>query len=218
MYTLLGFLFIMGIVLLIYSSKLTDEKIKRIGLIIGSLIALTTLLKGTWDLAKGFNPSTTEVGENNYAQSDEEVGSKESEERKRDTIVVEKNTVTSYNQSGGVTANEYHHHEGTPDPPVEQEIIRILNTINPKIIDQYRHGKTAMCVMISPSNQTELNRIKSKLEEKKLLKFLPNGNTNMASMGCSFNSSLGICINDVDELNTNGYNLHFLENFESLLK
>jgi hypothetical protein len=120
--------------------------------------------------------------------------------------------VKSVNQQGGITANQVNIYNKEPEPLIEIEIIRILNSINPAIIERYKNGQPQICVMINQYNIMQLSKIKIELGERKLLTFKSNGSVNMGR-----GNQIGNCINDLDEGNLNGYNITFLENFNSIL-
>jgi hypothetical protein len=98
-----------------------------------------------------------------------------------------------------------------PEPPIELEIVRILNSINPVILQSYKTAVNPICVMISDEKASQLFKIKDKLKKGELLQFKSNGSVNFG-----IGNQMGDCINDVDEGSLKGFILFFLKNFKTI--
>ena len=105
--------------------------------------------------------STEKTGANKSEINEKRNTKDEKNSLETDTKAPQTVNVTSINQQGGITANEVKIYNKEPDPPVESEIIKILNTVNPSILERYKNGESQICVMISESNLLQLSKIKS---------------------------------------------------------
>ncbi|WP_420552611.1 hypothetical protein [Tenacibaculum aiptasiae] len=90
---------------------------------------------------------------------------------------------------------------------LKEELIELLNEINPEILQRFNNGTEQTCVLISPQNLQKLNNMKNELEAERLLTYFSNGNVVMG-MG----NRIGNCINDKQEGMMNGFELVKLEN------
>jgi hypothetical protein len=90
----------------------------------------------------------------------------------------------------------------------KEELIELLNNINPEIINRFKQGINQTCVLISPANKAKINELKGKLESEKLMTFFPNGITVMG-----FGNSMINCVKDKEEGLLMGYEFVKLENF-----
>ena len=116
-------------------------------------------------------------------------------------------------------ANQVHIHKktvvknyGTPVIPLEKEVVRILNEINPEILVKYKSGKNNLCVIICSYKAGELSKIKAQLNEKRLLLFTPTGEEVLGTYPVLARD----CIDDIEQVSRSGYTLQFLENFSRI--
>ncbi|MFA7381261.1 MAG: hypothetical protein WC150_12435 [Bacteroidia bacterium] len=89
----------------------------------------------------------------------------------------------------------------------KEELIELLNKINPEILNRFKQGINQTCVLISPGNMAKLNQLKDKLESERLMTYFSNGNTVMG-----FGNRIGNCINDKEEGMLMGFEFVKLEN------
>ncbi|MCK4307365.1 hypothetical protein KAW50_03955 [candidate division WOR-3 bacterium] len=120
--------------------------------------------------------------------------------------------VTSYNQSGGITADKVIIHPENPKPLLKDKLKEILNSINPEIIPRFLRGSQIICVCISQFRLNKLLEIKEELIGNKLLDFQSIHTTIMKG------NTINDCINDIDGDVLSCYRLKKLERFDITYK
>lgn len=122
-----------------------------------------------------------------------------------------KNQIVNNAPNQGVQINEVkgNVYLKEPEPPLQDHIISILNSINPIILQKYKSGENPICVMISDWKISKLMPLRSQLEQNYLLRIESTGSVNFGH-----NNRIGNCINDLDEGSLKGFRLLFLDNFK----
>jgi hypothetical protein len=90
---------------------------------------------------------------------------------------------------------------------LKENLIELLNTINPEILQRFNSGVERTCVLLSPQSMQKLNEMKNLLEAERLLTFFSNGNVVVGT-----GNRIGNCVNDKLEGMMNGFELVKLEN------
>ena len=90
----------------------------------------------------------------------------------------------------------------------QENLIELLNKINPEILNKFRNGQNQVSVMVSQGNLSKLNQIKEQIERENLMKYVTNGNTAMGIGALAGNG-----IRDKEEGFLLGFELIRLANF-----